>query len=86
MSEKALKKIYNVTYDEIELTKEYKKILERADNEYNRVAKSLSKEQLEDFEKFDDTTLELSAETVRIYFEYGFRFGLRLAAECFICD
>lgn len=86
MSDNALKKIYNVIYEDLKVTKEYRNMLEKADYEYNRVAETLSQEQLENFEKFDDATFDLSAETARMYFEYGFKLGLRLSAECFICD
>ena len=42
MSDNALKKIYNVTYEDLKVTKEYRNMLEKADYEYNRVAETLS--------------------------------------------
>ena len=52
---------------------------------FNKLDEILIDEQSEYLTEIDNLTTDLELEAVDTYFRAGFKYGLRLAAECFLC-
>ena len=63
---------------------EYAHILQLIARHEEKLTETLTEAQKESFEKFKDTTSELSGMTEVTAFTIGFKLGLRLTAEAFI--
>lgn len=64
-------------------TQEYKKLDEQEYALYKQLRPTLTAEQTKLFDDFVDTYSERNALIEENYYIRGFKFGLRLAAECF---
>ena len=65
-------------------TGEYAHILKIVARHEEKLTETLTEAQKEIFEKFKDSTLEISSITEVTAFTLGFKLGLRLTAETFI--
>ena len=65
-------------------TGEYAHILQLVTRNEEKLTETLSEAQKETFEKFKDSTSEISSMTEVTVFTLGFKLGLRLTAEAFI--
>ena len=65
-------------------TEEYAHILQLVTRNEEKLTETLTEAQKEIFEKFKDSTLEISSITEVTAFTLGFKLGLRLTAETFI--
>ena len=63
---------------------EYAHILQLIARHEEKLTETLTEAQKETFEKFKDSTLEISSITEVTAFTLGFKLGLRLTAEAFI--
>ncbi len=61
---------------------EKSKIKREADEVYNKLEETLSKEQFDLFNDFIDKGYDIKYEDVEKYFMEGFKIGLRIAVEC----
>ena len=66
-------------------TGEYAHILQLVTRNEEELTQTLTEAQKETFEKFKDGTSEISSMTEVTAFTLGFKLGLRLTAEAFIC-
>ena len=65
-------------------TGEYAHILQLVTQNEEKLTETLTEAQKETFEKFKDSTSEISSMTEVTVFTLGFKLGLRLTAEAFI--
>ena len=65
-------------------TGEYAHILQLITRHEEKLTETLTEAQKETFEKFKDSTSEISSMTEVTAFSLGFKLGLRLTAESFI--
>ena len=65
-------------------TEEYAHILQLVTRNEEKLTETLTEAQKEIFEKFKDSTSEISSMTEVTVFTLGFKLGLRLTAEAFI--
>lgn len=65
-------------------TGEYAHILQLVTQNEEKLTETLTEAQKETFEKFKDSTSEISSMTEVTAFTLGFKLGLRLTAEAFI--
>ena len=67
-------------------TGEYAHILQLVTQNEEKLTETLTEAQKETFEKFKDTTSELSGMTEVTAFTIGFKLGLRLTAEALVAS
>ena len=67
-------------------TGEYAHILQLVTRNEEKLTETLTEAQKETFEKFKDSTSEISSRNEVTAFTLGFKLGLRLTAEAFICE
>ena len=72
--------------DYYKMTVERKKLLGYITTHYDRLKETLTKEQWEVFEKFDDCHLELTSINEQEIFVYAFRLGARFMQEILTGD
>jgi hypothetical protein len=67
-------------------SKEMKQLMEYMARHHDDLLKSMTDEQKETFEKFDDCWSEYTSLAEAAIFEYAFKLGMRLATAAFIKD
>jgi len=68
--------------DNINMGEEYKNLSGQGLDAYNKIKKTLSKEQNELFEEFVNLNIDAAGLANEIHFKEGFKAGILLALEC----
>lgn len=69
-------------FSDIQRTKEYNKLSDKAYSRYKKLTAELSEEHKKLFEEFADLSTDEEAEAEDIFFKAGLKLGMRLAFEC----